>query len=115
MEAALRPMRLWPLLLRELQRFPEAERAAALRAARDTPLEVGELIGMAAGLVATTALARSILPDFVLPDFAAADHFVRTIVGWLVALPLLVATLGPFHLRRLRRGLRDQIRRRGSP
>lgn len=95
---------LWPVLLPELRRFPEAERANALGAARQTALDVVELLGMAAGLVAVTALTR-----YALPAPSIAERILFLILNAAVAVPLLLVALGPFHLRRMRRGLRKQL------
>lgn len=100
--------RLWPALLPELRRFPEDERDRALGLARRTPLDVVELVGMAVGLVAVTALTK-----YSVPDLTMASRFLLALANFAVALPLLVAVLGPFHLRRLRRGLRRQLDERG--
>lgn len=100
--------RLWPALLPELRQFPEAERDQALQRARETSLDVIELVGMAVGLVVVTALTK-----FSLPDPTLASRFALAVINFAVAMPLLVAVLGPFHLRRLRRGLRRQLHNRG--
>jgi hypothetical protein len=97
--------RIWPALLPELRRFPEGERAQALHAARETQLDTVELVGMAIGLVAVTAFTK-----YSVSDHALAPRFAMAVLNFVVALPLLVVVLGPFHLRRLRRGLRDQLR-----
>lgn len=98
--------KLWPALLPELKRFPEGEREIALRAARATRLDTIELVGMALGLVAVTALTR-----YSVPEASHASRFALAIVNFAVAVPLLAIMLGPFHLRRLRRGLRRQLGR----
>lgn len=100
--------RLWPALLPELRQFPEPERNDALAQARETELDVIELVGMAVGLVAVTALTK-----YSVPDLTMASRFGLALVNFAVAAPLLVAVLGPFHLRRLRRGLRRQLQQRG--
>lgn len=102
--------RFWPALLPELKRFPENERDHALRSARETALDTIELIGMAVGLVSVTALTK-----FAVPDPSMASRFAMALLNFAVAMPMLVAVLGPFHLRRLRRGLRAQLDRRGRP
>ena len=102
--------RLWPVLLPELRQFPAAEQEGALQAARATALDVIELLGMAAGLVAVTGLTR-----YSLADADAATRFMAALLNVVVAAPLVALFLGPFHLRRLRRGLRDQLQRRGRP
>lgn len=102
--------RLWPLLLPELRRFAAAERDGALRAARDTALDLLELLGMAAGLVLVTALTR-----YGLSQAEPSTRFGAVLLNFVFALPLLALCLGPFHLRRLRRGLREQLQTRGRP
>jgi hypothetical protein len=100
--------RLWPALLPELRQFPAPERDQALQQARATPLDVIELVGMAVGLVVVTALTK-----YSVPDPSMASRFALALINFAVAMPLLVAVLGPFHLRRLRRGLRLQLQQRG--
>lgn len=101
--------RLWPALLPELRRFPSAEQDEVLRSARRTELDFLELLGMAVGLLIVTALTR-----FTLEDAGLSTRFLATLTNFAVALPLLAVALGPFHIRRLRRGLREQLRRRGQ-
>lgn len=102
--------RLWPVLLPELRQFPAAEQDGALKAARDTALDMLELLGMAAGLVAVTALTR-----YSVADTDMSSRFGAAVLNFFVAIPLLAVFLGPFHVRRLRRGLREQLQRRGRP
>lgn len=99
--------RIWPALLPELRQFPQAERDHALQRARDTPLEVIEFVGMGVGLVVVTALTK-----FSFSDLPTASRFALALLNFAVAMPLLVAVLGPFHLRRLRRGLRTELQQR---
>lgn len=96
--------RLWVALLPELKQFPPDSRSVALQRARQTPLDVIEFVGMAVGLVAVTALTK-----YSLPDLSMASRFALALINFGVALPLLLVVLGPFHLRRLRRGLRKQL------
>ena len=102
--------RLWPVLLPELRQFPAAEQDRALKSARDAALDILEMLGMAAGLVLVTALTR-----YSLPDALMSTRFGAAVLNFIVAAPLLAVALGPFHIRRLRRGLRDQLQRRGQP
>lgn len=102
--------RLWPVLLPELRHFSAAEQDQALKAARDTSLDILELLGLAAGLILVTALTR-----YSLAESTVAARFGATVINFVVAVPLLVVVLGPFHLRRLRRGLREQLQRRDRP
>ena len=102
--------RLWRVLLPELRSFPEPEQDQAFRTARDTPLDFIELAAMALGFVAVTALTRHSLPDA-----AMSARFGAMLLNFAVAAPLLALALGPFHLRRLRRGLRRQLEKQGRP
>lgn len=100
--------RLWPVLLPELRHIPATEQDLALKQAQDTPLDILELLGMAAGLVLVTALTR-----YGLAELSMSTRFAAAVLNALVALPLLALALGPFHLRRLRRGLRARQQARG--
>ncbi len=102
--------RVWPTLLPELRQFPESERSAALARAHETPLELVEIAGMAVALVAVTALTK-----YTLAEPSLASRVGMALLNFALALPLLVAALGPFHLRRLRRGLRSQLEERNRP
>jgi hypothetical protein len=99
----------WLLLLPELRRFPPEEQDCALAKARETVLDVPELIGMAFAVVAVTALTQ-----YSLADASALSRFAAALVNFAVALPLMVLCAGPFHVRRLRRGLRAQLELRGQ-
>lgn len=96
--------RLWLVLLPELRQFAAAEQGRALRAARNTALDLTELLGMAAGLVLVTALTR-----YGLTETSLSSRFSAAVLNFIVAVPLLAVCLGPFHLRRLRRGLRHRL------
>lgn len=97
------PGRVWLLLLPELRRIAPAEQAPALQRARETPLDLLELLAMAAGLVVVTALTRHALDLSTM-----SSRFASTLLNVALALPMLALVLGPFHLRRLRRALRQQ-------
>lgn len=101
--------RFWLVLLPELRSFAPAERAQALRAARDTAFDAFELICAAGAVVAVTALTR-----YVLPAGSMAAQFAAVLSNFVVAVPLLAIILAPVYLRKLRRGLRDQLQRRSG-
>lgn len=90
-------------LFPELRELPADVRLRRLDQARQTPLDALELFGMAAGLVVVTALTR-----YAGDSLDAASRMAAALANFAVALPLLVLILGPFHVRRLRRGLRDK-------
>ena len=101
-------MRLWLILLPELARFEPGDQRQRLHEARQTAFDVIELLGIAFGLILVTAATRYVLPDF---DFAT--RAIAALLNFLVAFPLLCLAVGPFYLRRLRRGLRLQLGGRG--
>src|SRR5512143_3423432 len=95
------------LLYPQLNAFAAEERAGALRAARETSFDVIELIGIAAGLVVVTALTR-----YRLEAGSVAEGFLAAIGNFAIALPLLVLFVGPFFVRRARRGLDRELAKR---
>lgn len=97
--------RLWLLLLPELGRFPVRDQDAALKKAGETELDILELIGMAFGLVLVTVATQ-----YALPDQSLASRFSAALLNFIVAVPLIGLAVAPFHIRRLRRGLRAQLK-----
>jgi hypothetical protein len=100
--------RLWRTLLPELNRFPADEQPLALEKAGATELDVLELLGVAFGLVLVTAITR-----YTLPDDAMSSRFAAAVLNFVVAIPLIGIAVAPFHIRRLRRGLRNQLKTGG--
>lgn len=99
----------WLLLLPELRGFAPEDRGIALAQARHTELDVVELIGMAFAIVVVTALTQ-----YSLADSSLASRLGAATLNFAVAIPLMAVCAGPFHLRRLRRGLRAQLELRGQ-
>ena len=83
------------LLCPELRSLPPAERADALRTARKLPYDTFELLGIAVGLIMATLFLRHTL-----------DGFAGIGARLLAAGPVAALSIGPFVLRRTRRGLR---------
>lgn len=100
-------MRWWLMCLPALRGVEPAEREAALRAAREARFDVVELFGMACALVAVTAFTR-----YAVPAGSLSGRFGAALLNFVVALPLLVLAMAPFHWRRVRRGLHLWIRQR---
>ncbi len=86
------------------------ERKDALKRARNTDFDTIEWIGLLAGTAFTTYLLR-----FDAEQAAALSLSARHFVQFLAAIPLLVLFVGPFYLRRTRRGLDREIERRRGP
>lgn len=91
------------ILYPELSSFPPEDRVRALHDARQTPFDTLELFGMAAALVIVTALT-----DYSGGGLDGNQRFFSGVLNYLAALPLLAVTLGPFLIRRVRRGLRSE-------
>ena len=97
--------RLWYLIYPELEQIPEAQRKEAFRRANLCDFDGLELAGMAFGLIATSALTRFAVTETL------AGYLVELLACVFLAIPLLVLLVGPFLVRRTRRGLRLQLRR----
>jgi hypothetical protein len=97
---------LWLLLLPELHRIAPPERPHALKCARHEELDVPELIGAAFAVVAVAFITERMIP-------AAASTALAFLLNLAVALPLLALLVAPLHVRRLRRGLRAQLKADG--
>jgi hypothetical protein len=101
--------KLWSVLLPELGQLPPNDQAETLKKARKTDLDVFELLGVAFGLVVVTAVTQYVLPDRSLPS-----RFAAVLFNFVVAVPLIALVVAPFHIRRLRRGLRGQLKMHGQ-
>lgn len=102
---------LWQALLPELRQFPHSERQQALQRARSSQLDALELVALAIWLVLVTALMRNMV-NSVLEAERIAYSVVMNLV---ITVPLLLLVIVPVHIRRLRRGLREQLEQRRSP
>lgn len=98
------------LLYPRLRSFPAECRAGVLRKAREVPFDVIELVGMAVGLILVTAITR-----YESEYWDALERVVAALLNFAIALPLLVVFVGPFLIRRVRRGLEQEIARRSAP
>ena len=99
------PRSLWHLVYPELDQIPETERKEAFRRAGLCDFDGIELAGMAFGLIATSALTRyAVAPT-------AVGYVLEFLASLFLAVPLLAVLLGPFLVRRTRRGLRQYSRR----
>lgn len=69
------------------------------------PFDLIEWAGILLGLVIAVSLTR-----YAVPDLGLTNRIVVALINFLVAVPLLAATVGPFLLRRQKRGLRSLLR-----
>ena len=93
-----------------LRQLPRAEWDEALKQARETNFDMSEWIGVLAGIAFVTYLLR-----FDADQAAALSLPVRYFIQFLAAVPLLALVVGPFYLRRTRRGLDQEIEHRHGP
>jgi hypothetical protein len=93
------------LLYPELRAYGREDRARLLRDARQEPFELLEWAGILAALVIVVGITR-----YSVAGFGLADRIAVALANFLVAVPLLVTTAGPFLVRRTRRGLRQRLR-----
>lgn len=91
------------LALPRLDELPAAERDEAAERAREIDFDAWERMGMIAGVAVTAYLLR-----FDLPAVGTVTPTLRYLLQFIAAVPMLTLLVGPFYLRRARRGL-DQI------
>jgi hypothetical protein len=102
-------MTLAPILHPELCRLPPEQRRAVLREARRTPLDILELVGMAAALIAAIVFVRGGPESLGEPTTALEGNTPESIVAG-IAVGGILAIL--FLVRRTRRGLRRVLAQR---
>lgn len=101
------PIKRWSedLLLPELRQIAPHQREAALKRAGEEPIEFLEWVGMLLGLVLTVSMTRYSTGGL---EFGA--RLALAYANFLLAVPMLTVLIGPFLIRRKRRGLRAFIR-----
>jgi hypothetical protein len=91
------------MVLPRLLELPALDRDQALEQARSIDFDTSERVGIVVGVVLTAYLLR-----FDPAQVQAMSLPLRYLVQFIAALPLLGLLVGPFLLRRTRRGL-DQV------
>lgn len=91
------------LLYPELLAYGRQDRARLLKEASKEPFDFLEWVGILAALVLVVSFTR-----YGIAGFSLVDRFAIMIANFLVAVPLLVVTVGPFLVRRTRRGLQKR-------
>jgi hypothetical protein len=94
----------------QLSAIPPPQHEAALRAAKRISFDVIELLGIAFALVITVSITR-----YALQDARAIERLWVAALNFVVAVPLLAVLVGPFLVRRVRRGLALQAGRPRGP
>jgi len=93
----------------QLKQFQSRERSEVLSKARHCSLDTIETFGIAIALILVVAITKSSVAGLEL-----AGRFEGTLANFVVAIPLLLVFAGPFYVRRVRRGLRTQLKERSS-
>lgn len=93
---------LW--LYPRLRELPLHAWEVALRRARDTDFLTGEWIGIVGGVGLVAWLLGAV--DVTTP---MASRFFAHVLQFVLALPLLSVVVGPFYVRRTRRGLDREL------
>jgi len=93
-----------------LRQLPRSDWDEALEHAREMSFDTTEWMGIVVGVAFATYLLR-----FDADQATALILPVRYFIQFLAAVPLLALIVGPFYLRRTRRGLDEEIERRHDP
>lgn len=93
------------LLLPELCQIAPDDRERAMKRASEEPIELLEWLGMLLGLVLTVSMTR-----YGIGGLALGARLALAYANFLLAVPMLTVLIGPFLIRRKRRGLRAFIR-----
>ena len=91
------------MLYPELLTYGRRDRDRLLKEASKEPYDFLEWVGMLAALVLVVSATR-----YSAAGLGLADRFAVAVANFIVAAPLLVVTVGPFLVRRTRRGLQKR-------
>lgn len=91
----------------QLRDFPSDQWEGVLTRARDTPFDAIEWAGIVAGVAFAAFALRS-------GAGGPGPLFTLYLAQFVLALPLLVVLVGPFYLRRTRRGLDLELEQRNG-
>ena len=87
-----------------LRRFESRQVGEALSKAKQTSFDAIEIVGIVVALVLVVGLTR-----YSVANLGLIERLGAAIANFLVAIPLLVVFAGPFYVRRVRRGLEQQL------
>jgi hypothetical protein len=93
------------MLYPELRAYGRNERARLLQKASAEPFDIVEWLAILLGLVLVASFTR-----YNAAGFSLVDRFAVALANFLIAIPLLVVTVGPFLVRRTRRDLQKRRR-----
>jgi hypothetical protein len=89
----------------QLRPYGRADRDRLLERASETPFDLLEWLGILVSLVVVGGVTR-----YSTVDLGLVDRLAMAIANFVVAVPLLLLTIGPFLIRRKRRGLRSHLK-----
>ena len=92
------------LLYPELKKVAPHHRERALKQAKEEPFDFIEWAGMMLGLVLAVSITR-----YSAAGFGVLERIAAALANFAVAVPLIVVMLGPFLVRRTRRGLKRYL------
>jgi hypothetical protein len=101
---ALRKRRALLWLYPRLGELPPESWDSALIRARDTEFDMAEWVGILGGVCLVAWLL-----GLATPSSEMAGRFLDHLLQFVLALPLLAVVVGPFYLRRTRRGLEREV------
>jgi hypothetical protein len=91
----------------ELRKFDPADCGRALQKAKDARLDWTEIMGITLAVALTVFLTR-----YSAAGFGLFERVGAALANLVVAIPLLLVFAAPFYVRRVRRGLRAQLKER---
>jgi hypothetical protein len=91
----------------ELKKIDPRDRISALRKAKEVSFDTIEIVGIGIALVLVVTLTR-----YSVVGMGALGRIGTALANFVVAIPLLLIFAGPFYVRRVRRGLREQMEKR---
>lgn len=102
------PSALWLWLVPDLKKFRPMEQAKALAIAKSASLKTVEFIGIIIWLLIVTLITKSVLTQGNMSEDATST----LVVNLIVTVPLLLFVFVPIHIRRLRRGISEQLQQK---
>lgn len=92
------------LLYPELKSIAPHHQNHALKQAKEEPFELLEWAGIIFGLVIAVSLTR-----YAAAGMGAVERIAAALANFVVAVPIIVILVGPFLVRRTRRGLQRYL------
>lgn len=104
-ELPTQPSAMWLWLLPDLNKFRPIEQIKVLQKARMTSFKTAEVVVIIGWLLVVMQLTKELLVQAGM----SKDVLATLVVNLLVTVPLLLVVFIPLHVRKLRRGIREQL------